>query len=376
MIAVAIAVCFFLLASSSLTFLEPYSIVLRVMGALIVMLPVLWRKRLSERASIPRFSRALAFVGLGFGVYLTSSTIAHDRLSEFGVGLTSFFLVACLCYVLMHYYSPSQISKGVYAAFVVVCASSLVAYRFIPDIAIENFRLRGVLENANGLGFVAFALGAVSLAVCRGVWQSLLGIGLALSCLFLTGSRASMLAFVVVGVGLAIGRVRRARVFCALAAAAVGILGIVEPQVLSDAVLFRTTDTRSFGFDMMQFAMGESFWTGLGELPSDTMVAGSPFAAGITGGMVGLIGLGIMYVGLLRNFALVRPRTLALIVAGVLHSVFESWMLSFSAPMLLAFFVMLVGFTKWDAAEKVAVAAAPVSQTIFPSGQSDVGPLR
>lgn len=352
MIAVMVAVCLFLLASSSIPTLAPHSIVMRLVGALAVIAPVVWRKRLSERASFPRLSRAMIAVGAGFSIYLIASTLAHGDAQAFVVGLISFLLVASLTSALLYSYSTTQILGGIYTAFSLLCMASLIAQRIAPGIAIENYRLRGVFENANELGFVAFALGAVSLAARIVPWQSILGLGVALTCMVLSGSRASLLALMVVAWGLAIGGVRRAQRTVALLAIAVIIGWLVAPGVVADIPLLRTADTRSHGIEIMHQAMSESFWTGLGDLPTDTRVAGSPFAAGITGGMWGLVGLGVIYVALIRGCAASRPRAFSLVIAGIVHSVFESWMLSFSAPMLLTFFVMLLGFVKLDATDE------------------------
>lgn len=352
MFAVLLAVCLFLLASSSIETLVPYSIGLRVVGALVVIAPVAWRMRLDERASFQRFSRAIMVTGVGFSIYLIASKLAHGSLLTFVVGEISFLLVAFLIFGLLYYYSTPQIVGGVHAALTLMCVASLGAWQVLPGIASENFRLRGVFENANALGFAAFALGAVSLAARLVAWQSILGLSLALTCLFLSGSRASVLAFALITAGLAFSKVRRAQGLVAFGAIAVSIVWLVAPGGLADIPLLRGTDTRSYGFEIMQQALSESFWTGLGGLPMDTNVAGSPFAAGITGGVWGLIGLGTMYFALLRGLVLYRPRTLSLGVAGIVHSVFESWMLSFSAPMLLTFLVVLVGFVRMDATEE------------------------
>lgn len=373
MIAVLLAVCLFMLASSSIPTLEPYSIGLRVVGALVVMAPVVWRRRLSERAPFPRFSSAVIATGLGFTLYLVASELAHGRAVAFVLGLISFLLVAFLTHALLHYYSTPQIVGGAYAAFLLICVASLVAQQLMPAIAIEHLRLRGVLENANGLGFVAFALGAVSLAARLVPWQSVLGLGVALTCLFLTASRASMLALIIVAIGLAIGGIRRARLVVVFGAISVSFVWLWSPGVLADVPLLRTTDTRSGGFEILRHAMSESFWTGLGDLPTETKVAGSPFAAGITGGMLGLSGLGTMYLALLQGLASSRPRALIFVVAGIIHSMFESWILSFSAPMLLTFFVALVGFVKLDTAdEEQQTGRIPVRAQSLQSG----GPTR
>jgi len=348
MIAVLLAVCLFVLASSSIPSLAAFSLGMRVVGALVVIAPVIWRKRPKLRESYSRKSHSTFSIGIGFGLFLVASELSHGRVLALALGLISFLLVASLIHALLYYYSSAQIVDGAYAAFMLTCVASLIVGQLLPEIGIEQLRLRGVLENANGLGFVAFALGAVSLAARFGRWQSLLGLGVALACLFLTGSRASMLALVIVAIGLAIGKVRRARLWLILGALAMTVAWLWSPGLLVDLPLLRTTDSRSAGFDVIQDALSDSLWIGRGELPTEVNVAGSPFAAGIQGGVLGLLALVMMYMALFRGFASSRPRALTLVVAGIVHSVFESWILSFSAPMLLVFFVMLVGFVKLD----------------------------
>lgn len=373
MIAVLVAICSFLLASSSIPALAPYSTYMRVFGALFVLAPVMWRKRLSERVSYPRFSRAMIASGSGFGLYLGASTMMHGDARGFLLGVISFLLVASLVAALLHYYSAVQVVGGAYAALLVLCVASLLAQRTMPDLALENDRLRGVFENANTLGFVGFAIGLISLAARLLPGQSFLGLGLAVACLSLSGSRASALALICVAVGLAIGRVRRAQLFLAFGLIAVTIAWLMAPGVFEDVTLLRTTDTRSYGFEIMQRAMSESFWNGLGELPMDTRVAGSPFTAGITGGLWGLLGLGIMYFSLISGFVSSRPRAFALVLGAIVHSWFESWLLTFSAPMLLTFFVLLVCCFKLDVADKNDLEEQPLVSAIFRSSRNSNG---
>lgn len=354
MIAVMVAVGLFLLASTSIPILEPHSVAVRVLGAVAVIAPVVWRKGLHEHASFPRFSRAIIGTGVGFGIYLAASKLAHGDVLATLTGLIVFLFVALLAHVLLHYYSTYEITAGAHAAFLLICVASLVAQQVAPEVATENSRLRGVLENANGLGFVAFALGSVSLAGRFGPWQSLLGVGVALSCLFLSGSRASMLALVLVGFGFAIGGIRRARWVMTFGTIAAIATWLLSPGAFADVLLLRTSDTRSVGFDVMQEAMSKSFLIGLGELPEGTRVAGSVFTAGITGGALGLFGLSVMYICLMWGFTPSRPRAFTLVAAGIIHSLFESWILSFSAPMLLTFFIMLAGFVKLDGASHIS----------------------
>lgn len=348
MVPVFFSVCFFLLASSSFAALEPYSVLLRVLGAALLIIPVLWRKHLSERASPRKFFKAFLMIGIGFAIYLTTSTLLHGNLQAFVFGFISFVLVSVLTHTLLYYYPPAQILGGAYAALLLVCVVSVVAYRWWPSVAIEESRLRGVIENANGLGFAAFALGSVSLLGRPGRWQFVIGLGISIVVLFLTGSRASALVLALLIIGCALGGLKRAKILTTLALLIGSVTWLVAPNVFAETLLFRTTDSRATVLETMRQTMATSFWTGVGELPSETMIAGSPFAAGITGGTWGLIGLGLMYLGLLVGFVSSRPRALIFVLAGVVHSGFENWMLSFSAPMLLIFFVVLIGFVKTD----------------------------
>jgi hypothetical protein len=58
------------------------------------------------------------------------------------------------------------------------------------------------------------------------------------------------------------------------------------------------------------------------------------------------------------------------VFAGIVHSVFESWILSFSAPMLLTFFSMLVGFVKLDSMEKNQLSRRGFVHTSVPPSAS------
>lgn len=348
MIPIAFSVCLFLLASSSIPELSPHSVAVRVVGLAVLQGAALWRRRLPEYSSPRRLVAAATTVGIGFSTYLGASALAHGMIADFLIGLVSLVLVLAEVAVLFGYYATPQITNGVYLALLAVCAASLLMYQLAPDVAIEDSRLRGILENANGLGFVAFALGAASLAARRRLMGCIIGLVVALTCLFLSASRASLLALAVAALVLAVNGSRRARTTLAIGILGLTVLWLVAPGVLATSALFRTDDTRSAGLEVLAQAMSQSLWTGLGELPAGTMVAGSPVAAGVTGGILGLVGLGLIYLGLLRGFWLCRPHALALVWAGLAHSLFESWMLSFAAPMLLTFSVVLVAFVKLD----------------------------
>ncbi len=348
MITVALSVCLFLLASSSISALVPFSIGVRVAGLAVLLAAVLWRRRLTGEMSPVRLAPTAVTIGAGFGLYLAASTLLHGNVVGFVIGLLPLLLTVLEVAVLFRYYSTPQVINGLYIALLVICVASLFAYQGMPDVAIERLRLRGLMENANGLGFVAFVLGVASLASIRRLWESVLGILVALACLLLSASRASSIALAIAIVVLGACGVKRARATIPVAVVAISVAWLVEPSILTSPLLFRTEDSRSVGFELLWQVMSDSFWVGMGELPIDTAVAGSPIAAGITGGILGMVGLGLMYVGLFRGFGSYRPHTLALVLAGVVHSLFESWMLSFAAPMLLTVSVALVGFVKVD----------------------------
>ncbi|GAB2517485.1 hypothetical protein GCM10027064_13950 [Microbacterium petrolearium] len=350
MFVVALATVLFLLASSSIPGSETLSIPFRVAGLVVVLVPVLWRKRLAARASFPGPARAMLTVGIGYFVYLIGAEFAHGQIAGFFYGLVSFALVAALVVVLLGYYSVTQVSQGLVLALYAICIASLVGYYVAPAVTIEHDRLRGVMENANGLGYVAFALGVALLITRTRTW--VIGVVVVSLCLLLSASRASLLALGVAVIALAVAGVRRAR-WCVLVGLVLGaLMWIINPGFLANVALFRTTDTRSVGFDVMSQTLDTSFWTGVGQLPLDIQIAGSPFAAGIMGGFIGLAGLIVMYLGLIVNFSSSRPRGISLVLAAAVHSVFESWILSFSAPMLLVFFVSIVAAVKMDAEDR------------------------
>lgn len=351
MIAVSLSIILFLMASSSVPSLQPYSVALRAAGAAILIAPMLIRKRSSQHTSMLQLDHASLFVGFGFFTYMIASTFVHDFLDSFMVGLASALLVGCLIRVLWKNYSQQQLILGAYTATLAICLLSIVGLRIAPDIAVENLRLRGLMENANGLGFVALILGAVSIAGRVRLVLSAIGLFSSLACMALSGSRASVLSLIIIALTLAIRGVGRARLAIAITSITVVVAWALIPSSFRTAALLRTTNTRAAGFDMMQQAMSDSFWIGQGKSSAGLVVAGSPFAAGTTGGMFGLVGLGIMYIGLLRYCARSGPRSFALVIGGILHSMFEAWMLSFSAPMLLVYLVVLVGFMKLDSVE-------------------------
>lgn len=338
---VFLALCLFLLAGSSVEQLAPYSLAFRAVGIGLIVVVAAFKKGPDGGIKPALMAYKLLIVGVGFGVFAFSAFLSRGQFLGFLFEIAALFLSCAVLLVLLNRFSSRQLVLGSYWALLALCTSSLASAALSFEFALESGRLRGLFENANGLGFAAFLLCFVSLLRRVNAPQSIVGVSVAVICIVLSASRASMLAVLISLVVLAIRGSRSGRRLLLLFAAAISLMWLVYPGRLSELTLFRSGDSRSVGFEITRMALETSFWTGLGSLPPDVMVAGSPFAAGITGGALGIMGLCIMYLGFVFGLAKFGLFSSALVLAAIAHSLLESWVLAFSSPLLLSFFVIL-----------------------------------
>lgn len=303
---------------------------------------VLKRRTPSLPSDVVPTSKGLVFIGVGFGLCTISSDYLHGGTVAAVLGYIAFVLVAVVIYSISNYFTAQSVVSGTFWALLLILIASLTLYIVQPAVAVENARLRGVVENANGLGFAAFCFGALTLAVKIPTTLRVLAVMATLSTLLLSGSRASAVALAIFIFASSILGSKRSQKALMLVLPATLILWLSFPSQFTNATLFRTIDTRSGGYETMRMAMTESPWIGVGSQASENFVAGSIFAIGIWGGLLGILGLLTMYLGVLRMGLDSKPMGFAFVLAGLFHSLFESWMLSFSSPMLLIFFMVAI----------------------------------
>jgi len=272
--------------------------------------------------------------------YVVFSTVPHGLWLEFfsyslGAGLLTLSIVVTGRV-------PSQILvRSVVACLVVVVIGSLLSGALTPADAIEGDRLRGLLENANGLGFFSFLLGAISLLVIRRGWLQVFLFLVAAVSLIWTASRASALALLLLVLFVSI-RDKKIRILL-VSASLIGIvlvLTLPQPQLFSFLEpIFRDNNSRegSLGIAINSLSTHPIAGVGFGQEPGN--VASTPLRAAVVAGVIGLVIVFVLYVGILVLSANQGHKTFAFAGAAMVHSLFEAWLLSPVGPIILAFSV-------------------------------------
>lgn len=227
--------------------------------------------------------------------------------------------------------------------------SILVILSFVAGAAVpasfENGRLRGIFENANGLGvslaiWVCVAPARWLYAVCPA----------ALGASWLAGSRAGLLS-VVVG---SVFRLPWSRFPAGTRLLGVGLLVLAAPLALerisAEAVqdstsVLRTNDSRSDRWVEGLNDARSSFPYGLGLGSASREYASSPILAAVEGGILGGTACALAYMLALRKLTArsTGGTRRSLVAALFANSFFEGWMFAFGSPYALVFWIALLG---------------------------------
>lgn len=315
------------------------SIVVRVAGLVLLLLVGAASRSGSElhrHRSIGLPRRSIWLVSTGLLIYLLTATLVHGQYFEF-VTYTGALVFAVAAFASCKGIDPGALLGGVRLALTIVLFGSLALAVTVPSVAFEGGRLRGLTENANGLGFYAFLLGALTLLTWnRGrAVPGIIGIASVTAVLFLSASRASALALVIVVAAKVLG----SRFGAKVAVAGVVVLGAAYiayfvPE-LGDVVLFRTTNTRAGSVAEGLAVLRESPVIGFGMDSERGIVASSLFRAAVHAGMLGIAGVSLMWLAIARTGRTVS--TLGFALAAVVNSVAEGWLLSPIGPEFVTF---------------------------------------
>lgn len=278
----------------------------------------------------------IALFGFGYILYAVTATLAHGN-----VGLAIQHLIAlALLGLLVHalWLCPADVLEISTVAFLsMLMVASVVAFFVVPDISVQQDRLRGVTANANTLGFYAFlAIAVFSMRSSRYAMAASLGAALILA---LTGSRTSLIAALCMLVLLGVGgdRVGR-RVLVGIAGlACLGFL--IWPDTLRPLreLLLRDTSSRDSSWDVAAQSEMLSSGFGLGVGNESSEVASTPLRAYVHGGAIALLGVLLMWTALVWLGIRANWRVTAFALAAVIHSLGEGWLLSALGPLLVAF---------------------------------------
>ncbi len=329
-------------------FVHGYEItLLRIMsGALLAPFAFRWRSRTSQSSSMDEFQARE--VGLfvdflfGFAVFLVPSTLFHGDIGQLIIQALGGAVLLIIVTALARDHGQT-LGRLLPPLFGVTLAASIGLGIVVPRMALVQGRLRGLFWNANLLGFYAFlALAVAMLSVRRRVLFAGLA-SLSVVSIIWSGSRTSAISGMVLAILLALTHNRRAKVLVfGLVVAAV--LALADAFTLRSGMgLFRSLTTRSGSWNETQRALGVSPVFGVGYSGLRAEVASTPLRALAMGGVIGLAGVVVMYLVLIRAAWRSGPSATALCLAGIVHSLAEGWFLSTIGPMLLAYVAVWVG---------------------------------
>lgn len=281
-------------------------------------------------------------------IYLLIATVGHGLFQDFVLYLAG-FIVLLLPLILGFVHVPAdRLLRAVLGALIVTVVGSLAVGVLVPSIGIAGQRLRGVLNNANALGFMALILAGTALLVY--VRFRLVYVTLALLVIVWSGSRASALAF---GVLLTLYLLHRKK-YGALGAVALGSLAVfvlhsyeiilIEPIDL----LFRQTQSRSSSITSAVADFRNEPLLGVGYGQESGGIHSSPLRALSTGGVFGLLAVLLQGVLLVRYSLAAGINCSIFVIGALVHSLFEGWLLSSVSPLLFVFAISWIAIASWS----------------------------
>jgi hypothetical protein len=370
----AIGLLFIMMSSSFLEDTERSfrSIALRILGiGTIILVGIMVSNRNLNVHSTPQGAgtltntKWLATLTGGIALFILGAYGAHGKWDEFvlfGVGLAAVAVAARTTALRVPY---TVLRSSVVAVLVLTVAFSLLAGVGAPGEAVEQDRLRGVTANANTLGFFAFLLGGVALVLpMRKRWRAVLLV-LATSAIVWSSSRASLLALALTAIIALVGQKSVAGWLSALSAAAAAItLSLVRPDILPifDSI-GRTDNSRQVSFTSALDLFHSSPLIGVGAGAEEFQIASSPFRAIAYAGVVGVAAILIIWVGLVQSTRKAPVAIAGFVMASLVHSIFEGWLLSPISPLLLIFLLVLIMLVRGDVSRRPAPARSVDSQT-------------
>lgn len=228
---------------------------------------------------------------------------------------------------------------GVTWALSAVIVLSICLGVLSPGLAVEGSRLRGYFENANSLGFVVFLGVAVAILLPVGFALRLVLLVAGFVALVWSGSRASLLASLVLLCGWIVLRrpVLGALIFLGGIIAGQSALTYVSGISPEFEALFRDNNSRLGSVETALSDWRSSPVFGLGLNQESSVIASSQLRALAQGGALGAIAIILMCIILIVMAARRNRLVFVFTIAGVIHSFFEGWMLSPGAPLLMIF---------------------------------------
>ncbi|MDY0946745.1 hypothetical protein SOM11_12185 [Frigoribacterium sp. CFBP9039] len=314
------------------------SVALRVGGFAIITVLAL-RHSSPAHSETEQTSKSWVYVfGASLALYFVVGAAFHAQITTFILYMIGLVLLVVAATASVSA-TDQDLRKGVVWALGALLVSSLALGALVPALGFEGGRLRGVLENANTLGFFAFLLGCAALTIVDSPRWRVALLLLSGIILVLSASRASSLALAIVVLLLVLRRGFARSIIIAVSGVLVlGVVLLLNPSLLDPfANLLRMNDSRSDSTATALRAFETSPLIGIGVGNESSIIASSPFRALAQAGIFGLVAVISMWIILLIQGLKSGYKTVTVAIAAIVHSVFEGWLLSPVSPLLAIF---------------------------------------
>lgn len=306
----------------------------------------------------PPHSTFAARIVAGLSLYGLVATWVAGQVENFAVVVVS-IAVLWLCLISTSAWASTEsVRRGLVAGLSVFVAGSLVVGVMLPSVGIEQGRLRGLAENANGLGCYAFILAAVAVTSLRSRGLVAAILAMSVGTIVWTGSRNSAIALAIVLITLGLANAGwPTRVLGLLIAAGVVAAALVftpDLATLSEWLLARG-NSRAESFAYAVGVVSEWTWTGVGLGGETVEVASTPLRALVAAGIWGGLAVVATWLAILAYGVRAGTRTTAVALGVIAFSVAEGVLLSPLGPFLLMLLVALVAVHRTETGRRTCV---------------------
>lgn len=336
----ALAVGLVLAISSLSSFSTP---VLRISIAAVLIPHFLNAVAISKQGrntKLPSFTIALVYVATCFLSMLWSSDALETIISA-----SAWIILLLFIFTFRSTIDPQTIQKVIF--YVLLSFFCLSVIFLLTPLGWEAGRATGVFDNANASGIFTFLLIGLSVGMGRKFWIWVVPAGTFL--ILATGSRAALLAVIVFGIVVLLGRTdwRLRWPFIGISISvgiplATWVWKQIQSMQTDDTSVLRTNNSRenvwglAFEYIRLNPVLGAGYGAtprGIGSSSYLKLLAEFGFAFAWTG-----IALAIAYLWWSRKNIV----TLGITAGTLINTIFEDWLLTAGAPMLIVYLLFVM----------------------------------
>jgi hypothetical protein len=313
----------------------------RVLAIAFLLLPLL---RLGGLQNASNSARRLATgFATGYMLYVVGAGLPTGQFENIATHTLGLVVLLAVTWAVLTRVSPSaQMQTISWVVGAAILLSLMGAFLGVPEMVV-NGRLLGIFANPNTLGFIAFLYSCVYLLNDSTGFRRYVAEGLALTALVWSGSRTALAATAAMLTVAALIRVRGARSLVAALLLMVSVILILFPDYYSgQAEVVARGNSRATSIEETVRILSTHLFTGIGFGNEAIEIASSPLRAASHAGLLGILGITLMYLALLRWGIRSGGPALALAVGGVVHTLGEGWLLSSLSPLLILYVLALL----------------------------------